>query len=197
VVVVVVIVVVVVVAAAAAPARRKASLASFDVMLLLLLSLLLLLLSVRFVTKEEKNKRKKNRKNSPPNPTPRWLLERLAKRTFRELARARIDDRIRSASTASFNETRVVGSVVGWHFARSGTEAFSVKEEAERRRKRKRVFHQRALAILGPRKRAVPLDSREGNVSDFVRRRGAVRGDSRRRRRWGFEQSGGFLFVSE
>jgi len=49
--------------------------------------------------RRNKNKRKNAKKQ---RDTPSVALERLAKRTFRELARARIDDRIRSANYREF-----------------------------------------------------------------------------------------------
>ena len=44
----------------------------------------------------------KTPKNSATPPSGGGFIERLAKRTFRELARARIDDRIRSANYREF-----------------------------------------------------------------------------------------------
>jgi hypothetical protein len=61
--------------------------------------LLLLLLRVRFVTKISG---KTPQKTAQQHPSGGGFIERLAKRTFRELARARIDDRIRSAPFCEF-----------------------------------------------------------------------------------------------
>jgi len=68
----------------------------------------------------------------------------------------------------------------------------------KKKRKRGRRQNLRAgVAIVRPRKRPVPLESRAAKRSGVARRRGAIDARSRRRRRGRFNESGTFFFVSE